>query len=411
MKHLLNKITAIIVIILLLPFLLVKNTYATSIETLAYVTAIGFDLSEKNIMTITFQFAKLISTDQSGSSQPQNSETISIDCTSFDAGLALINSYMSKKVNLSHCEIIVFSEAFASNNISKEINILASNIEIRPNCNILITKSLAKDFLNNSKPTLTNLTAKYYEILLNSNEYTGFLAKAPLWKFYISLKSHSSEAIAVLAGLNGSFVDDLSLNETSLMDADTGYIPGEIPLSAKTISETMGLAVFFQDKLVGELNALESISYLILTNQLDSCNISIPNPFTNNDTINVMLELSKHTKNNVSLVNNSPYIKTNISLNAYITSVNSTSNYSKLENLDIIQDYIESYIQANINSFLYKTSKKFKSDIVGFGKNIIPKYKTIDDWKTLKWSNLYRDSFFNVTVNIKIKSGSLFIKN
>ena len=190
-----------------------------------------------------------------------------------------------------------------------------------------------------------------------------------------------------------------------------GYTAGEIPLSAKTISETIGIAVFSQDRLVGELNALESICYLILTNQLDSCNISIPNPFTNNDTLNVMIELNKRTKNHVDLVNNSPYIRTNISLSAYITSVSSTSNYSKLENLDIIQEYIESYIQANINSFLYKTSKELKSDIVGFGRKIIPKYKTIDDWKALQWATLYRDSFFNVTVDIKIKSGSLFIKN
>ena len=222
MKNLLKKSLSLVIILIIFPFVFLKNTYASSIETLAYVTAIGFDISENNIMTLTFQFAKLISTDQSGSSQPQNSETISIDCTSFDSGLALVNSYISKKINLSHCEIIVFSEAYAANGISKEINILASNIEIRPNCNILITKSLAQDFLNNSKPTLTNLTAKYYEILLNSNEYTGFLAKAPLWKFFISLKSHSSEAIAVLAGLNGSFVNNSSITtEGSLMDADT----------------------------------------------------------------------------------------------------------------------------------------------------------------------------------------------
>jgi len=410
MKPNLKKLISIIIILTLIPFTLTGCTDAEGIENLAYVTAIGFDIGENNIITLTFQFAKLTSSSQSGSSQPQNSELISVDCSSFDAGLAIVNSYVSKKVNLAHCKIIVFSEEFAVTGITNEVNTLTSNIEIRPDCTILISKSDAKEFLKDSEPTLTNLTPRYYEILLNSKEYTGFSDNTPLWKFFINLRSQTTESVAVLCGINSTETTKEEGN-TNLLNKDVNYTAGETPLTGKTLTQDMGLAVFSGDKLVGELNAIECVCYLILTNTLGTCNISIPDPFQNNSSINVKLELNKKTINDVNLVNNSPYIKCNIHLDGSITSINLNSDYSKIDHLSTIEEYVESYINSHISSFLYKTAKYFKSDIMGFGQEIIPNYLTLNDWKNIKWTSLYKNSFFKVDVNVTIKSGSLFVKN
>lgn len=232
MKKTFKKFLSLILILTLIPFTLTGCEDADGIENLAYVTALGFDVGENNLITLTFQFARLISTDQSGSSQPQESELVSVECSSFDSGLAIVNSYISKKVNLSHCKIIVFSEAFAVNGISKQINTLASNIEIRPDCSIFVTKSEAKDFLQDSVPTLTNLTPRYYEILLNSKEYTGFSDSTPLWKFFINIRNNSTEAITVLSGLNTKETTAFEQN-TSLLEKDIKYTAGETPLNRK----------------------------------------------------------------------------------------------------------------------------------------------------------------------------------
>ena len=291
----LKKIISIIIVLTLVPFTLTGCQDAKGIENLAYVTAIGFDVGENNLIKVTFQFAKLTSSEQSGSSQPQNSEIVTIDCSSFDSGLNIINSYISKKVNLSHCKIIVFSEEIAVTGILEHVSVLASDREIRPDCNVLVSKCKAKDFLENSIPTLTNLTPRYYEILLNSKEYTGFSENVPLWKFFINMRNSTEEAVAILCGLNTSYTGT-SEETSNLMDKDVNYKAGETPLTGKTVSQNMGLAVFSHDQLVGELDAIECVSYLMLTNNLDSCNISVPNPFENNSTINVKLELKKKTK-------------------------------------------------------------------------------------------------------------------
>lgn len=408
MKMLIKKIIALIIILSILLFTLAGCGDADGVENLAYVTAIGFDISENDIMTLTFQFAKLISTDQSGSSQPQSSELVTIDCSSFDSGLAIVNSYISKKVSLSHCKIIIFSEAFAVNGISKELNTLAANTEVRPDCNVFISKCLAKDLLENSIPTLTNLTPRFFEILVNSKEYTGFSDNTPLWKFYINLKSDNIDATTVLCGLNDTYLN--SSNNSNLMEKDVNYKAGEAPLTGKTLSENMGLAVFSQDRLIGELSGIECIAYLILSNSLETCNISIPDPFTNNSTLNIKLELRKRTNNDVNLVNNSPYIYSKVYLRGYITSMNLNSDTSKVDHINTIEKYAESYIQSILSQFLYKTSKEFGADIVGFGKKVVPKYLKLSDWKSINWNSLYKNSFFNVDVDVLIQASSLSIK-
>ena len=111
-----NKIIAILLILVLcLPFL--TGCYdAVSIETLAYVIAVGIDKGENNNLKLSFQIAALSnasSSDGGSSSQYKSASVISVDCSTIDHGINLINSYISKKINLSHCKAIIISEDLA----------------------------------------------------------------------------------------------------------------------------------------------------------------------------------------------------------------------------------------------------------------------------------------------------------
>ena len=106
----LKKIFVLIVILILFPFSLYGCYDADDLEQLAYVVALGLDVGENNAIKLTLQFAAPTSSDGSGTSQSEENTITSVDCSSIDAGIAIINSYISKKVNLSHCRIIVISE-------------------------------------------------------------------------------------------------------------------------------------------------------------------------------------------------------------------------------------------------------------------------------------------------------------
>ena len=83
---------------------------AEGIETLAYVVAIGIDKGESDKIRVSLQFA-ILSDASSGSggssSQSQESTVTTVDCASIDSGITLINSYISKKVNLSISQILI----------------------------------------------------------------------------------------------------------------------------------------------------------------------------------------------------------------------------------------------------------------------------------------------------------------
>lgn len=103
----------------------------------------------------------------------------------------------------------------------------------------------------------------------------------------------------------------------------------------------------------------------------------------------------------------SPYITVNAKLNARILSANKNSNYFEGNNLELIEFYANSYIKSEIENYLYKTSKEYKSDIALFGKYAVKYFSTWDKWIKYNWLDNYSNSFFNVNVETKVISSYL----
>lgn len=405
-----KKLFALVVILTLLLFSLYGCYDAFSIEQYAYVIAIGIDEGEKNAIKLTMQFAISDSSGQ-GSSQSDKSSVITVECPSLDLGISIVNSYISKILTLSHCQVIAISEEVASKGIEKYIDTLVNNIEVRPDCNLLITKCDAEEYLKNAEPILTSLTARYYEVLLNSEAYTGYTVKTPILNLSSASHHAFSQYVAILAGLNLEDKDENDYTNTenrSLLEKGSMLKPSETPITGNTVSQVMGLAVLDKMKLVGELNSLESICYLILKNQLDRCTISIPSPFDNNEIIDLVLKLNNSSIYTVNIVNNTPMIKCNVDLNCTIQSYPGNVDYSNEENIQMIEEYASSYMKSKLTDFAYKTAKEFHTDIVGFGYQTSTMYPTITEWENSDWGNNYKNAFFDISVTTTINRTALF---
>lgn len=86
------------------------------IDNIAYVLALGIDVGEKAKLKISAQFTKTSAiSPQSGGSSDEKSNLILVsgESDSVFGALNLINSYIGKEVNLSHCGLFIFSEEFA----------------------------------------------------------------------------------------------------------------------------------------------------------------------------------------------------------------------------------------------------------------------------------------------------------
>lgn len=413
-----KKILVFMLIVVLILITLFGMNSVTSMDNLAYVVAVGFDIKDTGKLELSFQIALPSGSEggSSGSSSSQSSSSIvtSVECNSFESGVNLVNSYLSKELNLSHCKAVVFSEEIASQGIGEYLYTLINHVEIRPTCNVIISKCNAKYFLNNSSPMLDQLSSKYYEIASTSERVTGYTYNITLLDFFSDFADSFTECFATLGSVNDGNISNTEDNNdqpsSSLSNegTDDSYVASETPIDSQKNIENLGLAVFKGDKLVGELNGVECIAHLILTNELENAVISVPSPFESTNYIDLYLTNSK-CKSKVYLTNGTPYIKPSIDLSARIISMSDDYKDLTEENIELIEEYAKYYVERFIYDYLYKTAKVFKSDITAFGKYAVSNFATIDEWNKYNWLDNYQNSFFNVDINVDIVSRYLLI--
>ena len=357
------------------------------VEDNAYAIALGIDNSDSHDLRISIQFAVLNSAEtsksSSGSSAKDNSTIIAVDCSTIDSGITLINSYISKQVNLSHCKAVIISEELASEGILDIVYTLINSVELRPDCNIIISKCDAYDFLENSSPVFESNPAEYFEANFNSSEYTGYVGNISLSDFYYNILNTSTDAYAILSGINTKESQDKNNKNDSALDDN--YTAGETPIISKNRVESMGLAVFKNDRLVGELNNLETLCHLIVTNNLKNATVNIPNPFDTANNISFYINLNKKTKKRVSFVNGYPYIECEIWITGNIPTVYNSIDLSNENCFRELNSALSKYIETHTSSYLYKTAKSFRADIAAFGEYVLPKYATWQEWLDADW--------------------------
>ena len=203
------KIIFIIILIIVISIAFFSSYDSLKIDNLAFVIAIGIDKGNNGNLQINFQIAKPASMSESSSSEGSTSTINTVEANSLGSGINLMNTYIEKQLNFSHCKLIVFSESVATDGISEEIYTLMNNVQLRPTTNIVISKTDAKYYIENSTTNLEILPTKYYEVFPNSSKYTGYSSNSSLGEFFNALKSNTTEPSAILGGIassNESFI-------------------------------------------------------------------------------------------------------------------------------------------------------------------------------------------------------------
>lgn len=83
---------------------------------LAYVLALGIDVGEKAKLKVSAQFTKSAAVSPASGSSAEDIDNIVLvsgEADSIFSALNLLNTYIGKEINLSHCGLIIFSEEFA----------------------------------------------------------------------------------------------------------------------------------------------------------------------------------------------------------------------------------------------------------------------------------------------------------
>ena len=190
------------------------------------------------------------------------------------------------------------------------------------------------------------------------------------------------------------------------MQNDSGGATLEI--SGQRGTQNVGIAVFKKDKYVGQLSEIDSICHLLITNNVDSFILSIPNKDYPDNLIDLSISPTRNCKISVDTNSDTPSISISIFCDAKILTIGKNYNYSNPDVLENLSEQAQNFLKENIENYLNKTSKELDSDIAGFSKHAIINFLTINDWNNYNWISKYSNSNFTVNANLNISSSLLF---
>lgn len=395
------------------------------IDDYAYAIALGFDKGSNNALRLTLQIAVPSkiggggggNEGGEGGGKGGSTTLTTVEAPTLYSALNLINNYISRKINMAHAKVIVFSEELAKEDISKYIFSMMRGREFRGDIFVMVAKGKAEEFIKSVQPEIEVNPAKYYEYSQVSYKHTGFTAPTSLTDFYLKLNSSAFQPIATLAGVSKyEKTEDISTKESTFgqkgsdrpMEGD--YVAGSIPKAGNLKSEVMGVAVFVGGRMVGELDGEETMFHLMTTGDFENTYVSIPDPLAEGKYVVLSMKSGRNPKRSVKLEGNTPVINVQLRLEADIVAIEAGTHYENAEQIKKLEAEIGQYLKEGMHRYLEKTAREFNADICGFGMEMKKKTLTWPEWQSVKWVDIYRNSIFQVGVDVKIRRPGLLVK-
>lgn len=352
------------------------------IDETAYVIALGADAAKDGFL-YTFQISSPLAIgggDEGGMSgggeENQTVENIVIGAKSFSEAKSYLNNFLSKTLNFSHLELIVFSEEIAKDSLKTHIGFLKKEREIRPSTYISVSHCKAEDFLKGINPALEANTAKFYERIAKNGSLF-----APPKKLGDFLNEEAMFASAVPLGV-------ISQAESS---NDYGGGSDEFRISSSK-SGFSGLALIKDFKAEGFLSAEQGAICGLIGGTRKSADFEIP---VGNNKYSVTLQAEKTPKFTAQRRESGVF------------SVNMEAEFEAqvmLQESKVSEKDIENFLKKEICE-VFLITQKAGADIFKSGNSLRRKCKTVSKWRELSWDKAYESALFSPNIKVRIVRG------
>ncbi len=343
----------VIIITVILAFITSSCYDSTEVDDMVYIIAIGIDEASDNNYEFTFQAAvplnisSGVETSFSSSEKSVSLNNINAFGTDLYSALATANKTISKELDISHCNFLVFSEKITNSTIEPHIKSVISNSDLRPLTYVAVARDSAKEYLNNISSPFELNPSRYYELFFNKNYSPE--------SFVTHLRDFEKYPVVALP-----LIGENEISTTIL----------------KNFSKTSTLSneeTLFLNVLSGRFNS----GYFSVSQNLPTLNLSV----------NKKPKITVNTKNE--------YPKISFKLDLYGTPL------SVIENKDEFDKKMAEYIQKSCIDLLYKTSKEFKADVLNTSAYAKKNFLTLHDFEEYEWDKKYQQAEFDVIVNYK----------
>lgn len=395
-------------------------------DQLAYIVALGLDKGENNKIIATYQIAipRQVGgtstgdedSSKSGEEAKKGFVNITIAGFSFAETRNELKSIVALIPEMYHTKIIIFGEELAKSNVGDAIGVLARLRDFRGTMYVAVAKGSAQNFLEQNKPAITNSTAKYYELMMQSDRLSGFFLANSMHNFYKRLKGHGGDNYAAYIGSNPNVkADKLPSDPAKKPHGDT-----EVPRKAGEInrvggnnpSEFLGVAVFNGDQLAGVLDSHQSRMMSIFYNNVDSAYLTVEDihPEAEKKPVSLRYKVQEKPEVETQIVDGIPVAHIHLKIEGELTSIASGVNYEAPEYREKLENRLSELFTQDLQG-LIQTLQGLDSDALSIGDFFRPRFSTMPEFVDFDWKGKFKDAQIDGDVQFKIRRTGLLWKS
>ncbi|MDQ0874142.1 spore germination protein KC [Paenibacillus sp. V4I3] len=354
---------------------------------LAITVGVGFDKSGKEYL-VTTQIVnpnEVASKKGSGYSTPIT--TFSAAGVSTLEAARKLTTVTPRKIFASHLRILVISEELAREGVSKVLDGISRDHEVRSDFYIIVAKgTTAAKVLQILTPIERIPANKMFKTLETSEKAWAPTVSIQLDRFITNLAKPTRDSVLTGIRING----DLEKGKSKSVLAET---------TPRTFLEYSGIALFKKDKLVDWLNDDESKGYNYIMGNVKSTMGHITCPKGGTISFEIIRE---KIKVKAHVVNGKPEININVLLEQNVSEVQCQIDLLDPNTVPELEQIAATKLKQIMTSTI-KKAKQNKADIFGFGdaiEDISPK-----TWLKVKsdWENEFSELKVNIDTDIHIR--------
>ncbi len=385
MKRILLQVSLVII---LLP-LLTGCWNSRQLTDLAFVMAMGFDLTEEGRYKVSFQVAGPSSSASKFSGSSDKSPPVVVFTSTGDTvfeALRRAAKSVPRRLFYSHTSNIIISEEIARKGLSDMLDLIDRNPEFRTQIHILIAReSSAEELLRQLTP----------------------LEEIPARKISGSLENTESLIGTGLAMTINELIETLIIK--TKQPIITGIKSDKQPLvSQQRAGEPNlvidGLAIFKEDRLQEWINDQDARGVLLSLGKIKS---TIINLSCRGEEDQIVIEVIRsNTSLKVNMEQDIPKLQVDLGLEGNIAEVNCPLAIESSKVVHQLEKKTEKELTNEVMKAIH-SAQEMKLDIFGFGEQLHRKQPEI--WKKVKkdWDNLFSEAEVDVRIDFQIRRAGL----
>lgn len=356
---------------------------------LSIATALGIDKADGQYRVSV----QLLNPGEIASKVPTGRTPVFVHAVEGDTIFEALRKLMTlapRKIYLSHIRLIILGEGLAKEGISKPLDYLSRDHEMRTDFFVAIAKNHKAEELLSILTPLEKIPANQIFTSLEMSEQNWAPTKGVnLDELINSMVSDGKNPVLTGISLRGSEKAGMSMDNVSVVQPKT-----EIQLT--------GLGVFKEDRLVGWMTEKESKGFNYITSNIENTVGSYP--CDNNPNERITVEVIQSKADLIGKVKNGvPSMTVKLTAEENIGEVQCKIDLSKTSTISDLEKKAEKEIKDIVYDSIKRAQEDFQSDIFGFGEVI--HREDPKAWKTLKkdWDKRFSEMDVKVMADVHIR--------